>query len=121
MHFLHVYDCCYTLQQNENAVWAIAEVLGLVDRGCPMAWGGACACDPILCRCVNCKEHQALREVSNRLCSYAYYIQHDTSFSMLKQLQSCVSCACIAQARVDASTVLCISAHIFACLEDRAR
>jgi hypothetical protein len=52
--------------QSENAVWAIAEVLGLVDRGCPMSWGGECACDPDKCRCTNCDVHAALREVRGK-------------------------------------------------------
>mmetsp|Transcript_5417 Transcript_5417/g.8167 ORF Transcript_5417/g.8167 Transcript_5417/m.8167 type:complete len:139 (+) Transcript_5417:2-418(+) len=47
---------------SENAVWAIAEVLGLVDPGCSMSWGDPCSCDPYKCRCANCEVHAALRE-----------------------------------------------------------
>ncbi|CAM9295617.1 unnamed protein product [Laminaria digitata] len=45
-----------------NAVWAIATALGLVDRGCAMAWGELCNCGED-CKCVNCPQH--MKKVSH--------------------------------------------------------
>eukprot|EP00752_Nemacystus_decipiens_P017282 g15483.t2 len=43
-------------QDGAHPVWAIAVALGLVDRGCAMAWGDPCSCGDE-CRCVNCPQH----------------------------------------------------------------
>ncbi|CAN0396187.1 unnamed protein product [Ectocarpus sp. 8 AP-2014] len=52
-----------TLEQDGvNAVWAIANALGLVDPGCAMAWGKPCSCGDD-CRCINCPQH--MKKVSH--------------------------------------------------------
>ncbi|CBN79244.1 putative copper transporter [Ectocarpus siliculosus] len=52
-----------TLEQDGvNAVWAIANALGLVDPGCAMAWGRPCSCGDD-CRCINCPQH--MKKVSH--------------------------------------------------------
>ncbi|CAM9991612.1 unnamed protein product, partial [Phaeothamnion confervicola] len=56
---------------DSSAVWAIAAALGLVDRGCAMAWGGECSCDPSNCRCVNCTIHVSeAASAVNEVCSH---------------------------------------------------
>eukprot|EP00903_Cladosiphon_okamuranus_P008324 g8008.t1 len=48
-----------------NAVWAIASALGLVDRGCAMAWGDPCSCGDE-CQCINCPYHgKNIKEASH--------------------------------------------------------
>ncbi|CAN0152441.1 unnamed protein product [Discosporangium mesarthrocarpum] len=46
-----------TLESSDDfAIWAIASTLGLVDRGCAMAWGDECNCGDG-CKCINCPQH----------------------------------------------------------------
>ncbi|CAN0167297.1 unnamed protein product [Scytosiphon promiscuus] len=49
-------------QDGVNAVWAIANALGLVDPGCAMAWGAPCSCGDD-CQCINCPQH--MKKVSH--------------------------------------------------------
>jgi copper chaperone CopZ len=56
-------------EADRNAAWTIPEVLGIVNRGCPMSYGGECLCDPAKCRCFNCNLHADLCSIEQDISS----------------------------------------------------